>query len=66
MYFVASLDKKNNVLDDSLEEDNPQEKVVKKGSFKVLKPKAHTASKVPSEESERGGFYRTEQKEDAK
>ena len=54
------------MLDDSLEEDNPQEKVVKKGSFKVLKPKAHTASKVPSEESERGGFYRTEQKEDAK
>jgi hypothetical protein len=48
LYFVASLDKKQQVLDDSLEEDNPQEKVVRKGSFKVLKPKIHTASKVPS------------------
>ena len=40
---------KKHVHDDSLEEENPQEKVGRKGSFKVLKPKVQTASKVPSE-----------------
>ena len=45
------MDKKSRALDDSLEQENPQDKVVRKGSFKVLKPKVHTAGKVISEES---------------
>ena len=65
---MASLEKKPTPVDDSLEEeDNPQERVVRKGSFKVFKPKLHTAGKILSEESEnREGGYRSEQKEDNK
>ena len=49
-YFVSSMEKKPH-LDDSLDEENPQNRVVRKGSFKVLRPKSSTGSKVPSEES---------------
>ena len=37
-------------LDDSLEVENQQEKVVRKGSFKVLKPKVSTDSKSSKDE----------------
>ncbi len=43
------MQKKDYLPNDSLEEENPQDRVVRKGSFKVLKPKASTASKNSSE-----------------
>lgn len=45
LYFVSSIDKKEHNQNDSLEHDNPGERVVRKGSFKVLKPKVSTDSK---------------------
>lgn len=47
------MQKKDYLPNDSLEEENPQDRVVRKGSFKVLKPKASTASKNSSEEKSR-------------
>ncbi len=51
---MASLQKQERLLNDSLdEEESPQEKVVRRGSFKMLKPKISTASKQSVDENAR-------------
>ena len=52
LYFVSSIEKKEQMLTDSLPEENPIEKVVRKGSFKVIKPKVTTDSKSQREDSQ--------------
>lgn len=48
---MGSIDKNHYHSDDSLEAENKGETVVRKGSFKVLKPKVASESKLKASDS---------------
>jgi hypothetical protein len=52
LYFVSSIEKKEAIFNESLPEENPIERVVRKGSFKVIKPKVSTDSKSQRDDSQ--------------